>query len=113
MVNSKWRLIKSLSTYYLSPTVYCSPLITYPIMAAQSSSLSTVRRLRQASSALVGYLLVTPPLLVMVFLIFLPALQAVVRTLFVQAQGASAPTLSLVNYAAFFGNPIARSNLWF
>lgn len=70
-------------------------------------------RLRQAYSAFIGYLLVTPPLLVMVFLIFLPALQAVVRTLFVQAQGANAATLSLANYAAFFGNPVARSNLWF
>lgn len=82
-------------------------------MASQSISLSTVRRLRQASSALVGYLMVTPPLLVMVFLIFLPALQAILRTLFVQAEGASARTLSLVNYTAFFSNPIARSNLWF
>ncbi len=81
-------------------------------MTTQSIS-RTASRLRHAHSALIGYLLVTPPLLVMVFLIFLPALQAVVRTLFVKVQGASVPTLSLVNYTAFFSNSIARSNLWF
>lgn len=73
----------------------------------------TTSRLRQVYSAVIGYLLVTPPLLVMVFLIFLPALQAIIRTLFVQAKGTPAPTLTLANYIAFFSNPIARSNLWF
>ena len=102
-----WRLFYSLTDHY--PTDYFSPSTA---MTTQSISRTT-SRLRQAYSALIGYLLVTPPLLVMVFLIFLPALQAVVRTLFVNTQGASVPTLSLVNYATFFGNPIARSNLWF
>lgn len=81
-------------------------------MTTSSVALAGVRR-RQRLGMAVGYLLVLPPLLVMVFLIFLPALQAVIRTLFVQVQETGATVFSLANYIDFFSSPFSRANLWF
>ena len=58
-----------------------------------------------------AYLLVAPPLLLMVLLIFIPALQSIVRTLTVDVEGQ--PGLSLSRYTAFFQDPISVSNLLF
>jgi ABC-type spermidine/putrescine transport system permease subunit I len=63
--------------------------------------------------ALVGYLLIAPPVLLMVFLIFNPAAQSVVRTLLVPGEADGALRFSLANYTDFFGNRILRWNLWF
>jgi len=72
-----------------------------------------IQRKRFDFSALAGYVLVTPPLLIMIFLIFLPALQALVRTLWVVPPAGTGASLSLVHYTTFFDDPIARANLWF
>lgn len=81
-------------------------------MAAASSTLSHHQRRRAINSALIGYALVAPPLIVMALLIFFPAGQAIIRTLFVEDE-AGATTPGLGNYVRFFADPIARSNLWF
>ncbi|MFN8494620.1 MAG: ABC transporter permease subunit [Caldilineaceae bacterium] len=78
-----------------------------------TQSLATSPRRRYHFTALIGYLLVLPPLLVMLFLIFLPALQAIVRTLFVEIPDTGATRFSFSNYTTFFGDPISRENLWF
>lgn len=64
-------------------------------------------------SALLGYLLVTPPVLIMALLIFYPAAQAIIRTLWVVGEGEAGASFSLANYLAFFSHPISRANLWF
>jgi putative spermidine/putrescine transport system permease protein len=62
--------------------------------------------------ALLGYLLISPPVLLMLLLIFYPATQSVVRTLF--APGADgAARFSLESYTSFFSNRILMWNLWF
>jgi ABC-type spermidine/putrescine transport system permease subunit I len=81
-------------------------------MTAQPASLPATRR-RHNLSLLLAYVLVTPPVLVMVFLIFLPALQALVRTLLVASDASGVTSLSLARYIDFFSSPISRSNLWF
>lgn len=48
----------------------------------------------------------------MVVLIFLPALQALFRTLMVDADAGDA-AFSLQHYAEFFANPVNRANVWF
>ncbi len=63
-------------------------------------------------SGLIAYLLVAPPVLIMAFLIFYPAIQAVIETLLV-ANKTGQPALSLQNYISFFQDPILRANLWF
>ncbi|MDX2163204.1 MAG: ABC transporter permease subunit [bacterium] len=60
---------------------------------------------------LIAYLLVAPPLLLMILLIFIPALQSTARTLTVDVNGE--PGLSLSRYIAFFQDPISVSNLLF
>ncbi|MEP7292025.1 MAG: ABC transporter permease subunit, partial [Chloroflexota bacterium] len=57
------------------------------------------------------YLMVAPPLLLMVLLIFFPAIQSIVRTLTIDVEGQ--PGLSISRYTAFFNDPISRSNLLF
>jgi len=49
----------------------------------------------------------------MLLLIFFPAGQAIVRTLFVEDANTGVTAFSLDNYRTFFGSPISRSNLWF
>ncbi len=58
-----------------------------------------------------AYLLIAPPLLIMVLLIFLPASQSIIRTLTVDVDGN--PGLSISRYTAFFQDPISVSNLMF
>ncbi len=58
-----------------------------------------------------AYLLISPPIAVMVLLIFLPAIQSIVRTITVDVEGN--PSLSLSRYIAFFNDPISVNNLLF
>lgn len=81
-------------------------------MITPSVALPRVRR-RYPVNTIIAYLLVLPPLLVMIFLIFLPALQAVVRTLWVEAQETGVTVFSFANYIDFFSSPFSRENLWF
>ncbi len=60
---------------------------------------------------LTPYLLVAPPLLLMVLLIFVPALQSIIRTLTINVEGQ--PGFSISRYVAFFNDPISVSNLIF
>ncbi|MFN8443159.1 MAG: ABC transporter permease subunit [Caldilineaceae bacterium] len=80
---------------------------------AQLAASPSIPRKRVDLSGLLGYVLVTPPLLIMIFLIFLPALQAVVRTLWTSQIEGGPATFSLIRYTGFFDDPIARANLWF
>jgi ABC-type spermidine/putrescine transport system permease subunit I len=81
-------------------------------MTAIGSAFATSQRQRAITSVLIGYALVAPPLIVMALLIFFPAGQAIIRTLFVEDE-TGATTFGLGNYVNFFQDPIARSNLWF
>jgi ABC-type spermidine/putrescine transport system permease subunit I len=67
---------------------------------------------RRDWSGLFAYVLIAPPVLIMALLIFYPAIQAVIETLFV-ANKAGQVTFSLQNYISFFQDPILRANLWF
>ncbi len=53
------------------------------------------------------YLLVAPPILLMTLLIFLPAGQAIVETVWIDG------ALTLGEYVKFFNSPILTANLWF
>ena len=64
-------------------------------------------------SNFLAYLLIAPPILIMGFLIFYPAIQAVITTLFVENAIGGQFAFSLVNYAKFFNDPILLANLWF
>lgn len=55
--------------------------------------------------------MVAPPLLLMGLLIFIPALQSIIRTLTIDVEGQ--PGLSLSRYTSFFQDPISVSNLVF
>jgi putative spermidine/putrescine transport system permease protein len=62
-------------------------------------------------SGIAGYALIAPPLLVALLLIYYPALQAIVRTFFVDGDLTLQPTLA--NYRAFFDNRVSINNLLF
>ncbi len=82
-------------------------------MAAQAALPQPRLRLsRVSNAALIAYALVAPPLMVMLLLIFFPAGQAIIRTLFIENE-TGAVGFSLNNYTDFFTNRIALSNLWF
>jgi putative spermidine/putrescine transport system permease protein len=68
---------------------------------------------RRDFSALVAYLLISPPLLVLTLLIFIPAAQAVFETLSVTDPAMGQTQLSLQNYLSFFKDPILVANLEF
>jgi putative spermidine/putrescine transport system permease protein len=57
--------------------------------------------------------LVAPPVLIMTFLIFWPAIQALIETLFVRDAKTGQLGVTLQNYIAFFKDPILVENLWF
>jgi len=61
----------------------------------------------QIAQRIAPYLLVAPPVLLMTLLIFVPAGQAIVETLWIEG------TISLEQYTAFVQNPILTANLWF
>ncbi|MBN8619319.1 MAG: ABC transporter permease subunit [Anaerolineae bacterium] len=73
-----------------------------------SPKTDSPRQWRQAAFA---YLLVAPPLLLMLLLIFIPALQSIARTLTVDVDGQVG--FSFSRYVAFFQDRISVSNLMF
>ncbi len=70
-------------------------------------------RERRSWSFLLGYLLIAPPVLIMAFLIFFPAIQALVETLVITNPKTGQVSVSLVRYINFFQDPILVANLWF
>ena len=81
-----------------------------------STNVSTLPRppavKRKASPAL-AYLLIAPPVIIMVGLIFWPAIQAVIETLALTNDTTGKLSFTLQNYIGFFKDPILRENLWF
>lgn len=87
-------------------------LKVWEIMTTTAHSLiKSPARSRQWRIAMIAYLMVAPPLLIMIFLIFIPALQSITRTLTVDVNGV--PGFSISRYTAFFSDPISVSNLVF
>jgi len=82
-------------------------------MAATSTLPPAQPPRRRNYGSLLGYLMVAPPLLIMIFLIFYPAAQATVRTLFVENAQTGASAFSFARYSTFLNNKIAVSNLAF
>src|SRR5581483_5427136 len=85
-------------------------MATVEITTAQPAPL---RRTRRDWSPLLAYVLIAPPVFIMVLLIFLPAAQAIIQTLTVDRTGNVQGGISLQNYIAFFQDPILRANLQF
>ena len=81
-------------------------------MASQALPLPEQPRRGFKVGNLLGYVLISPPVLLMALLIFYPAVQSFGRTLLVGTNGQTA-SLSLDRYIEFFRNPISVSNLWF
>jgi|SRR5581483_4658305 ABC-type spermidine/putrescine transport system permease subunit I len=77
---------------------------------AQPAPVSAVRR---DFSALLAYVLISPPVLIMTMLIFLPAAQAIIDTLFVADNATGQSVFSLQNYIHFASDPILVANLQF
>lgn len=73
--------------------------------------LPTSRTKPRWRAEIIPYVMVAPPLLLMILLIFVPALQSTARTLTVDVNGE--PGFSLSRYIAFFQDPISVSNLLF
>jgi putative spermidine/putrescine transport system permease protein len=73
--------------------------------------LTTLAQRKRQRQTLLAYLLITPPFLVMLFLIVYPALLSVVGTLQPTVNGAR--RVGLENYLDFFKNPISIANLLF
>jgi len=85
-------------------------MATANAIAAQPAPALTKRR---SWSWLFGYLLIAPPVLIMLLLIFYPAAQAVFETLFVVDPQTGQLTITLQNYIAFFQDPVLFANLVF
>jgi putative spermidine/putrescine transport system permease protein len=76
-----------------------------------SHHLTTLAQRNRQRQTLLAYLLITPPFLIMLFLIVYPALLSVVGTLQPTVNGAR--QFGLGNYLDFFKNPISVANLLF
>ncbi len=81
--------------------------------AVTTSPPASARPARRKWSGPVAYLLVAPPVLIMAFLIFWPAIQALIETLFVTDSVTGHLSFSLQNYIKFFNDRILVANLWF
>ncbi|MGD0006748.1 MAG: hypothetical protein ABSE06_21240, partial [Anaerolineaceae bacterium] len=77
------------------------------------STLQSSPAPKRKASPLLAYLLIAPPVIIMVGLIFWPAIQAVIETLVQANAKTGALSFSLQNYIGFFRDPILRENLWF
>ncbi len=85
-------------------------MATAQITTAQPRPATAAQR---GWSALLGYALISPPVLIMTLLIFVPAAQAVIETLSIQDAQTGQASFSLQNYIAFFRDPILIANLQF
>src|SRR5215210_2587363 len=68
---------------------------------------------RRDLSGLWGYLLIAPPVAIMLLLIFYPAVLAVIDTIFVADATTGQVGPSLQHYTSFFQDRILVTNLWF
>src|SRR5436309_842977 len=68
---------------------------------------------REDRNVWLGYLLITPPVLIMLALIFYPAARAVVDTLYITDPKTGADNLTLQSYISFFQNANQVANLRF
>ncbi len=68
---------------------------------------------RRDLSGILPYLLISPPVIIMTLLIFFPAAQAVIETLFLQDAKSGQTSVSLQNYSKFFADPVLVANLQF
>lgn len=80
-------------------------------MAAKTASMTESKPRFRLGQSILGYLMVTPPLLVMAVLIIYPAVLAVIDTLLVRNAGVA--QFSLARYVDFFNTPLAVRNLIF
>jgi putative spermidine/putrescine transport system permease protein len=64
-------------------------------------------------SGLFGYVLIAPPVIIMLALIFYPAALAIIDTLFLPDEKTGQVAFSLQNYLGFFKDPVLVANLWF
>jgi putative spermidine/putrescine transport system permease protein len=64
-------------------------------------------------SWLIAYALIAPPVLIMALLIFWPAIQALIETLFIKDPVTGQISFTLQNYIGFFQDPILVANLLF
>ncbi len=80
-------------------------------MTTLPSSVTAQSSQRKSRRSLLAYAMVAPPLLLMGLLIFLPAIQSIIRTLLVDTNGVQG--LSISRYVSFFSDPISVSNLVF
>ena len=84
---------------------------------AAATSATTAQPLPRAKgrdwSGLLGYVLIAPPVLIMLLLIFYPALAAIVDTLFLPDPQTGRVGFTFQEYVDFFQNPILRENLRF
>ena len=82
-------------------------------MAITSTTIPMRRAKKRDWSWLAGYALIALPVLIMVALIFYPAVLALIDTLFVPDATTGVTALSLSNYQAFFKDRILVANLLF
>src|SRR5437870_2468785 len=84
---------------------------------AAATSATTAQPLPRAKgrdwSGLLGYVLIAPPVLIMLLLIFYPALAAIIDTLFLPDPQTGRVGFTFQEYVDFFQNPILRENLRF
>ncbi len=76
-----------------------------------STNVTTTPSQPKSRRSLLAYVMIAPPLLLMGLLIFLPAIQSIIRTLITDTAGQQG--LSISRYVAFFNDPISVSNLVF
>ena len=72
-----------------------------------------IRQPRRDRNALLGYLLITPPVLIMLALIFYPAVRAILDTIFISDPKTGIDAFTLQGYISFFQNPVQSANLRF
>lgn len=89
----------------LNPMATAQATVAQPAPARAST--------RRDYSALAGYLLIAPPILIMTLLIFLPAAQSIIRTLTVENEKTGEIAFSLGNYVKFMNDPVLVENLKF
>src|SRR5437879_13399799 len=68
---------------------------------------------RRDRSTLLGYLLITPPVLIMLALIFYPAVRAIIDTIFITDPKTGVEGFTLQGYISFFQNAVQFANLRF
>lgn len=68
---------------------------------------------RYDRNTLLGYLLIAPPVLIMLALIFYPAVKAIIDTIFITDPQTGIDGFTLQGYISFFQDPVQTANLRF